>query len=591
MGHGIRAHGTASFAAALGCALAPLSAQTAPTLREIVRTFALGGNCERIDFATGGGHLLTVGEFGDVCWWDLTKQSLERRFEPRGRYVTAVAIHPTEPWAAIGISSHGELDEVRDGCVFRFDLATGEVRRVFSHYVEALAFDARGANLGALESESPIRRRVITIPTERLDGAAEPAPTRCSDWGQWLGPFRIVFRSADGHAEIVPRANDHGVADTVLLSRSGTATGSCTPSEARSFRPRRRAYSLAPFVDSWIEHAAIGDDGTLAAADVQGQLLVMTPDAAQPTVHAPHLGAAHRLVFSPDGRILAIAGLGAVRCVDLAGKEIATREGTQVVVPGTAGAEFFLMTRTEWRRWNAAAPRMPGIVEQLGEPWVPRVAENRATHASNHLTLAPVLAIDDLPWCATAHYRFTSPRPVRFGPSGRIPLAADDREPGEMLAACRLANGDVALLWSHDSDESGDRPASCTVHLHDRGGAALGARTLERIASWLCPAGDDLLLGTIDGTVRRLRGRDLTVEDADAFTPPLRQVEPFGPNRLLATNGPSLLLLDAESLAVVHTFGLPEGIDGVDVFGLASDRSHLAIARSIDVRILTLEGK
>jgi hypothetical protein len=50
-----------------------------------------------------------------------------------------------------------------------------------------------------------------------------------------------------------------------------------------------------------------------------------------------------------------------------------------------------------------------------------------------------------------------------------------------------------------------------------------------------------------------------------------------------------LQLLAARNLEVLQTLSLPAELDGVDVFGLAPDRRHIAVARGADVRILAIE--
>lgn len=45
-------------------------------LREVARTVAMGGDVRRIVVAADETRFLTVGELGDILWWDLGKREL-----------------------------------------------------------------------------------------------------------------------------------------------------------------------------------------------------------------------------------------------------------------------------------------------------------------------------------------------------------------------------------------------------------------------------------------------------------------------------------------------------------------------------------
>jgi hypothetical protein len=160
---------------------------------------------------------------------------------------------------------------------------------------------------------------------------------------------------------------------------------------------------------------------------------------------------------------------------------------------------------------------------------------------------------------------------------------------GEPVSFLSAPDGKVLCATGTDVLGKAIGEPSCTVEARDREGRSVAFWRCHSTPVWLAIAGDVVLVGTIDGTVHRLRGSDLGAIDAQTFRPPLLQLAAFDRDSLLATNGPSLQLLDATSLAVVQTLPLPADFDGIDAFALAPDRRHVALARGSEVRILAVE--
>lgn len=570
-------------------------------LREVARTVALGGDVERIVVAADETRFLTVGELGDLLWWDLGKRELLRRFEPFARHVTAVAIHPTEPWAVVAASSAGEAERA----VFALDLATGDVRKILELEVDHLAFSPGGESLGVLELKllgerrfGMFEQRALTFASKDLRGARAAEPRSSTAWEPWSRK-RAHFTTPDGQAEAVPYGPRNGDFGQPCQSHRGTARGHHKWTRLQRLAPEPATYSLAAQIDNWIDLTAITDTGTMLAADQQGQLFVQGLAADDLTVRSGHRGEAHALTFSPDGEFVAVQGLGAVRFVGLDGREVAFLHGTHLVRPGADGADFWILSRRELRLWNAKTNRVVGEPQRWPQPTLPLLRSNelssrpdllgRPSYGPQNLwTLAAFVVVDGQPWAGSVANVFRSAEPVRRTANGQFERLSDQGDRGDAAAFLTASDGNVVSASGRRADEL-VRVSHGTVRIHTREGGAVAVRRFESVPLWLAVAGDVVLLGTSDGVVHRLRGSDLEEVDRRTFTPRLRQLVAFDGERLLASSGPSLQLLAAHNLEVLQTLTLPAALDGVDVFGLAPDRRHLAVARGADVRILAIE--
>lgn len=570
-------------------------------LRDVARTVALGGDVQRIVVAADETRFLTVGELADLLWWDLGKRELLRRFEPFARDVGAVAVHPTEPWAVVAATSA----DAAQRAVFAVDLATGNVRKVLDLNVDHLAFSPDGASLGVLEMKllgerrfGRFEQRALTFASEDLRGASGAEPRSSTAWEPWSSK-RAHFPTPDGHAVAVPYGPRNGEYREPCQSHRGTARGHHKWTRLQRFAPEPATYSLASQVDNWIHLTAITDTGTLLAADQQGQLFVQGLAADDLTVRSGHRGEAHALTFSPDGTFVAVQGLGAVRFVGLDGREVAFLHGTHLVRPGPAGAEFWILGRHELRLWNAKTNRVVGEPLRWPQPTLPLLRSNELWSRiylqggpvygpQNLWTLAAFVVVDGQPWAGSVANVFRSAEPVRRTANGQFERLSDQGDRGDAAAFLTASEGNVVSASGRRADEL--VPVSHgTVRIHTREGGAVAVRRFESVPLWLAVAGDVVLLGTSTGEVHRLRGSDLEEIDRRTFTPPLRQLVAFDADRLLASRGPDLLLLDPRNLETTQTLPPPADLDGVDVFGLAPDRRHLAVARGADVRILAIE--
>lgn len=581
----------------LGCtqAVQPIA------LREVARTVAMGGDVRRIVVAADETRFLTVGELGDILWWDLGKRELLRRVEPFGRYVSAVAIHPTEPWAVVAASSAD--DEER--AVFALDLANGDVRKILDLEVSHLAFSPGGESLGVLQQKllgerrfGMFEQRALTFASKELRGAQGAEPRSSTAWEPWSSK-RAHFPTPDGHAVAVPYGPRNGEYREPCQSHRGTARGEGRWTRLQRFVPEPATYSLAAQVDNWIDLTAITDTGTMLAADQQGQLFVQGIAADDLTVRSGHRGDAHALTFSPDGKFLAVEGLGAVRFVGLDGREVAFLHGTHLVRPGSDGADFWILGRHELRLWNARTNRVVGEPLRWPQPTLPLLRSNELWSRpflqggpvygpQNLWTLAAFAVVDGQPWAGSDANVFRSAEPVRRTADGQFERLPDQGDRGDAAAFLTASDGNVLSASGRRADEL--VPVSHgTVRIHTREGGAVAVRRFESVPLWLAVAGDVVLLGTSDGVVHRLRSSDLEEIDRRTFTPRLRQVVAFDGDRLLASSGPSLQLLVGRDLEVLQTLALPADFDGVDVFGLSPDRRHLAVARGADVRILAIQ--
>ncbi|MCU0862952.1 MAG: hypothetical protein MUC36_04090 [Planctomycetes bacterium] len=588
-------------------AIVTAQAPAAIELREVARTTAFGGTVARIVVAADETRFLGVGEFGDILWWDLGRRELLRRFEPVARYITAVAIHPSGAWAAVAASAGDEGPHP----LFAFDLANGDVRQILTGRVGHLAFSTSGEALGVLEmrlSDGHYQQRVATYVNATLrDGDAVPPRSR-TEWERWAN-LRVHFPGQGGDALGVPFGPRNGEFGAPCVSHRGVARGECKAALLRRLAPEPASWSLAPHLDTRLERAAITDAGTMLAADLQGQLFVQGSAAADFALRSSHRGETHALTFSPDGRFLAVQGLGAVRFVDLGGTEVRLLEGTHLVQPGADGADFWILGRKELCLWNASTGRELGERRRWQSPALPLLRTNerspfrvRPFHARglalrgeslygpcSEWTLHSFLVVDGQPWVSGSAGGGGDARPMRLVAGQQFEALSTRGDGGEPVSFLSAPEGKVLFATGTDVMREVMGEPSCAVEAQDREGRSVALWRCHSAPVWLALAGDVVLVGTIDGTVHRLRGSDLGAIDAQTFTPPLLQLAAFDRDDLLATNGPSLQLLDATSLEVVQTLPLPAGFDGIDVFALAPDRRHVALARGSDVRILAIE--
>ncbi len=322
---------TAEVCARLMAPKANVNAQ----LRAVGQVHALGGDCREMLLDHNESHLLTRGALGDLVYWDVERQLPLRSIEPRGRYVTAFALHASEPWALVGWSAAGDWT----GSLWHVDLVTGTTRELASRYVEAVGFDDSGEQFN------------VRFRNGERDFSVESFSSRS------IGDARLAAQPPSSTAfELPPRRSAR---DREQPRRSRDARHKVEWYESMFHRsePAVSVQSVPECSDLWVEDYLVTNAGTILAWDWQGQVHFLPLEPAKGNLRAPHRGAAHQLIFSPDGNYLAIVGLGAVRVVDLEGHVVQDFDGTHLVTKGAVGADFWLCRQHDARRWNASSRR------------------------------------------------------------------------------------------------------------------------------------------------------------------------------------------------------------------------------------------
>jgi hypothetical protein len=537
--------------APLGCDLA--AQEVLPKLRELARTEAYGGRFEQLFVSPDSRRLLTTGEEGDLILWDLPKRVPLRRVEPKARYVIAVALHPTEPWAVFTASS----GEALTGAVWRVDFDTGATRELWPRYARNLRFLATGTALRA-EFREGHGWAVETFASPSLRGADTPLPIEAPPEASPTDPVPPIVRP---------------------ILKTMTNQG-----------PPQRTFDFSDRTEGMLGRCMIAPDGTPIAADSQGQLHVLGDKAADCVTLAGHLGPVHALAFSPDGCFLAISGLGAVRIVDRAGHEVANFRGSHVVRPGPEGADFWMLSPHRLERWNAATRATCAEPITWKEPRIRMLRSGSRTcfaepgekrHRSLN-TLAPMAWINDQDWV------------VRTGPLGADPMlriAGEWKPLGDASAVTDVlqplaAGGALLMTLNHDPHGRG----RSALRRYDSAGNLQQVALLSGASTWMALAGDGKHVFVGGGwSVLRLNLETLVQVNEVPRKPSILRMEPFGADRMIATDGLSLQLLHNQTLAALHTLALPKDLDAIDTFTVAPNLRHVAVARGSDVRILVIE--
>jgi len=543
-----------TLVASLG-AQAP-TASPEPRLREVARATGYGGNVRQVVISPSGSRMVSIGEEGDLLEWDLLARTLLRRIASHGRYVTAIALHPTEPWLVFCASPLGDFA----GSVWRVALDTGAESELWPTYARDLQFAANGNTLVA----------------DFRDG------------DKWR---REAFRSdslATGPIPVTPPAVDREPPSSETSSRvqsQGTTIERLGPDPAQ--------FDLADRLDSLIGRVTLAADGTMVASDQQGQLHVMGRTAADVATLSGHQGPVHELEFSADSCFLAMTGLGGARIVDIAGRTVEEFAGSCIVRRGPDGADFWRLTYHQLRRWNAVTRAESAPPVRWQEPQVAVLRPgSRTLLVQKELGAAQVslwtqapAAFPDGSWFANSNRH--GARAVRWvgGAFQRL-----ENESQGSLAVALLPIGDRGTLFLTARPLTTGTPGSGALRRYDTRGATREVATFDAHPRWLVPVGDGehVFVGT-GRTVHRVALDGLAVEDEMAFPKPILQMAAFGEERMLASTGDELLLLHHRTLARIKALQWPTGIAGIDVFAVAPDLRHVAIARGSDVRMLAID--
>lgn len=549
---------------------AATAAQAMPTLVEVGQARARGGDCRHIVASQDGTRLLTVGDHGDLLWWDLTQRRLLRRIEAKGRYVTALALHPSEPWVVLGGSANGDWQGFGWFC----DLDTGATRELWPDFTTDVRFAADARSLHVRLRAGETQHRAVAYDSAAVRGgqplvdvAADVAPPAIE-----AGRDRRRARSPDGRHTVLAKGSK--------LSRSGAEP---------------RDYQLGAHVETWIDQCVVTDDGTIVAADIEGQVHVQGLADTDHTLLSGHVGDAHRLAFSPDGRFLAICGLGAARIVDLTGDAVVEWSGTRLVQPGPEGADFWVFAARELRRWSVSTqqdvvPPLRWVTPSLrllrssGESGWGRAIAGRSFHVQ---TFGAAGVVNGAPWLGSDKpyqlrpWRFVEEqfRLVEDG-SGKVPVALVPR-----------ADGNVLFVTGTEGHADLFERSYAYVTRFDGAGKRLGMWSEAGFPRWVAVDGDsaEVVVGLEGGEVHVLSADTLAAITKRAFTPPLERAAVFDRGRLLVATDTGLLLLDTNSLATLGALTLPVDLGRVEALAVSRDHRHVAVAQGPDVRILRVE--
>ena len=621
--------------------LLPLPAQTTsasqapplPTLREVGRATGLGGEIRQCAFDGNGSRMLTVGHLGDLAWWDLASLTVLAHRAPIERYVTALALHPTEPWGVLACTAGGA-----GGALFRVALPTGDVQRLAAGSPQGLAFDARGRWLAVISALGK-KTTVEVFATDGLAPDSKPAASVVLDSG-WRGHpvfardgaslylsdqgrdnaggrhVRVFFpggQSTPGPGAIVAFGDDgraivaQGGRETFAVADDGGAAALCEgeylASRVTRLWPDRATWDCAPRTDSWLASPWVAPNGTVVVPDVQGQIHVLGPAPDQHRLVAAHGASITGLAWSPDSQYLALQSSAALRIVDATGTVVRDLPGAHAVVPGPQGGEFALATWSGVRRWDAASDRdlRTEVAWRGGRPELlisnPTELDWRAPlHA-----IAPMVG-----WLGGMLFgegrRPCAPGPVRATEHGLVAEVPHTKiagigRPMHVVLALRDDQRDRVLL------AEAAVPMSCgtglygpvfgTVRAFGSDGREVAHAAFTRGVRWLVPGEETLLMGLDDGAVCQLDAGSLVEANRWTLDSPLLWLHVLDPRRAVAGDGKRVLIValpegDSEP-RVTAALTLPPDLGPVTRAALAPDRRHLALASGADVRIVVVE--
>lgn len=634
---------------ALACAL-PLPPQAIegrdgsepriPTLREVGRTTGLGGQVLLCAFDRAGTRMLTAGDGGDFVWWELEGLHVRARHPAIARNVTAIALHPREPWAVLACRA----EHATAGALFRLELSTGEVQRLAQRSAVALAFDPEGRWL-AVVSPGPKRPEAEVFAVADLTTDAAPIAHATMPEGAMThavfardgsalyvsdhttsrsGGRHVRLSLPDGSsshgpgvvlafdplgAVIPPQATRNVFAVADDGSAAARLDGDPLASLVVRLWPTRAEWDCAGWTDSWISKFWVAPGGAVVAADVQGQLHVLGPEVDRHRIAASHVAPVTGLVWSPDSRYLAVQSTGALRVVDRTGRTVRDRAGAHVVAAGSGDAEFLLGDFAVLRRWDAAADRevADAVRWRGGRPHL--LISGRWELGSDEPLYGIAPAV---PWLDGMLFgRGFAPcrrGPVRATADGVVTEVAhtDIQRAGMLEAGTALwdAGRQRALLAEFEP------PVGCgtgrqwlnvfgTVRAFGREGREVAVYAFDSGVRWMVPidGGRRLLVGLEDGKQCRLDGDSLVEDRRWQSATPLIWFQVLDDDRALAGDGQKVWLVSLPKgdlgPRVSGELTVPTGLgsltSGVTRGVLAPDRRHLALVAGADVRIVVIE--
>lgn len=617
---------------ALSCIVlaAPLAAQQPEPLELVAQTQALGGEIQRCVFDSKGERMLTIGDRSDLVYWDLNAAKAVSRHELPTEFVTALALHPTEPWAYVAITT-GDFE---GGSQHVLDLDSGQWRELGRRYVQAAAFDPAGDRLGV------VVRGTAAVDVEVFAATAldEPIMTRQVAGWAWQHTFftadaaEIVItdlrhaNSSKGHVRIPLDGGplQTGEAAVVAFAADGQpipyggrrdkwsaasdGSGIAWTSNKRVFhRPAGATadieWDMRPYMDAWLQRLWVAPRGLVLVADVQDQLHLLGPEPGRRRLVAAHCGGVAGLTWSPDGKYLAIQSMGALRIVDRSGAVVVERVGTHGVVAGDSGSEFTLVDREGISRWNVAVGRQIGDTVKF-QGGAPELLGNRPRPGALGLggTLYAAMAITRARdgWITglgriDGRVSFV----LHVAPDGRVSPVATGRIAGayhgmQVGETISTADGSTALFsWFTQSGGSGTGMIGCTVfgavRSIDPAGRQLGQTGFPAGVWWLrrVPGAAGLVAGLGNGQIVELDAATLNHDEWMTAPSPLRWFEFVSDDHAIGGDGKNVWWIDRRSHAQ-QLAALPDGMADVLLSAITPDRRHLALAGGREVWILRL---
>jgi hypothetical protein len=527
--------------AALAVAQASLLAQqktatlATPRLQEVARTSLMHGGCAQALFDRNQSHMLSAGLFGDLCWWDLKARKPLRHILPPGKPGT----HP---------------------------------------YLTRLQLHP---------SRPQATATWTTIEDPFADGAVAH---NCYEVDLTTGTMvatALPEEPAERHRDLLLNNSPNG--EHSVWCEGMTATGTIV-------RMTGERYDFAAQLGVGIRHLEIANDGTILAIDTVGQLHFQGMEAADYTLMAPHLGAAHRLVFSPDGSHVAVSGLAGMCIIDLHGEVKLSLTGTHLVEPGHDGAEFWLVSPRRAWRWNATVRReigqpltFPGLPLRLLRPstegpWAGAV-RGVGLQASTRLSAAGI--VNHQPWIGNA----SSPmRLLRWQKNG---FKADAKQPylGTAPVCIRqLPASDLVLLASMGNSDGNLLGGSQTlVFLLDEHGTPKHQWTHASSLLWVVAdlQGECIWVSTAR-ELTCLHSATLAVRSSQPLETTWIEATMWRSGLLLATDGKELQIVAPQTQQVQQRLLLPKDLTRIDVLAMSPTGKHIAVADDFDVRIFAV---
>lgn len=568
---------------ALGLALALANAQCCKAQEQLVdvcRTHAMGGESYHVWLSPNQRHAISVGRHWDLVIWDLEARCPLHYIE---NGPDAVAMHPTAATAIVSWRN----PQTGDG-IFELDLVTAKTIQLLTTTASVLEIDASGQHLAtALVVKK--RQRLAKYQLAYLRGQRrEPVWQKAWHTRDTMFPNRLRFQK-DG--SVTTDWSDRRSVNSWRGSKS--ANGKIAVKRGADGMIEVGSHSYDFHTSHSLNQLEVTNQGVLLAADDFGVFTLQGVEPSDRRVFAPHRGHADRLVFSPDGSHLAIMSLGAVRIVDLCGKDKLLLAGTHIATPGNDGPEFWLASHTKAWRWNAATKtevgkrlkwRGKGVrltrdsfaeFDEDNPPyriWTLGMAEvikqSAWLHATDPKKLKGWLVKQTrTEWLANDHFYFRYPIAIK------ALAGTDDVLAHSGTGQHHPGGGPDMYLQRLDAD------GKSLHNWHANGSSDWFVVNDSETTAWIAGFGhlNGIACKDMSEVVHHTKGADWD----SAVT--------WHDDNLLVTDGKTLQVIDPMTLHLVRSFDVPKDLTELDLIAASPDRSHIAIASGSEVRILRLQ--